>query len=83
MDQTLGFLRETVSNYTDEQQLAISIYKKIESKEFSNEENFVRSLTEEEVSFLNNILPDEINYAMEEQDYKRVHELNDVYELLL
>ncbi|MBD8070201.1 hypothetical protein [Bacillus sp. PS06] len=49
---------------------------------YENETSFIRDLTEDEVSFLNKILPDEISYAMDERDYKRVDELNEVYELL-
>jgi hypothetical protein len=82
VDQTLGYLRESLSNYTDEQQFAISIYEKLQAKEYESEGAFIRELSEEEINFLNNILPDEINYAMEERDFKRVNELNEVYELL-
>ncbi|WP_078546156.1 sigma-G-dependent sporulation-specific acid-soluble spore protein CsgA [Litchfieldia alkalitelluris] len=82
MIKTLGYLRESVSNYTDEQTFAQSIQKKILKNDYGSEIVFVRDLSEDEVSFLNKILPDEIKYAMEEKDYKRVQELNDVYELL-
>ncbi len=82
MIKTLGYLRESISNYSDEQEDAKSILRKLTDKNFENEQSFVRHLSEEEVEFLNKVLPDEINYAMEEQDYKRVHELNEVYELL-
>ena len=82
MEQTLGYLRESLSNYTEEQQLANQIFKKLLSSEYDSEESFVRTLEGEEIEFLNKVLPDEINYAMEEQDFKRVHELNEVYELL-
>ncbi|WP_147532011.1 sigma-G-dependent sporulation-specific acid-soluble spore protein CsgA [Bacillus marasmi] len=82
MDKTLGYLRETISNYTDQYSIGKRIYKKLASQAFQNEEAFVRVLDQEEIDFLDKILPDEINYAKEEQDAKRAHELNEVYELL-
>lgn len=82
MDQTLGFLREVISNYTEDQKISRSVYRKITEIPFISEEEFVRTLEEEEIQFLNKILPNEINYAMENQDFQRVKELNGVYELL-
>lgn len=83
MDKTLGYLRETLSNYTDQYSIGKRIYKKLASHDFHSEEAFVRALDQEEIDFLDKILPDEINYAKEEQDTKRAHQLNEVYELLL
>ncbi|MDF0726277.1 sigma-G-dependent sporulation-specific acid-soluble spore protein CsgA [Cytobacillus sp. S13-E01] len=82
MEQTLAYLRESISNYSDEQKVPKRIYEKLMQKPFESEGAFVRVLDEEEIEFLNKVLPDEINYAMEEQDFKRVKELNEVYELL-
>lgn len=82
MDKTLGYLREVLSNYTDGQQLPQSIYSKLKEKHFQSEGEFVRVLDEEEIEFLNKILPDEISHALEAQDFQRVQELNEVYELL-
>ncbi|SDP54093.1 hypothetical protein SAMN05216565_103564 [Litchfieldia salsa] len=82
MIEALGYLRESISNYSDEQKDALSIQNKINENRYESETMFIRDLTEDEISFLNNILPDEINYAMNEKDYKRVNELNEVYELL-
>lgn len=82
MDKTLGYLREILSNYSDGHSDGRQLYRKLSEGNYSNEGDFVRHLTQKEISFLNNILPKEINYAKEEQDEKRAHELNEVYELL-
>lgn len=42
----------------------------------------MQQIDEEEIEFLNKVLPEEINYAMDEKDFTRVHQLNEVYELL-
>ncbi|WP_251554972.1 sigma-G-dependent sporulation-specific acid-soluble spore protein CsgA [Neobacillus muris] len=84
MDQTLGYLREILSNYTDEHHTgARQLYHKLMKGHYQSEESFVRDLTGSEIDFLNKILPDEINYAKQEQDEKRLRELNEVYELLI
>lgn len=82
MDKTLGYLIEAISNYDEEQKASKTILTKIMKHQYHSEEEFVRDLNDEEVEFLNHVLPDEINYAMEERDFKRVQELNEVYELL-
>lgn len=82
MDKTLGYLREILSNYTDDHSEGRHLYRKLSEGNFSNEGDFVRHLTQKEINFLNNMLPREINHAKEEQDEKRAHELNEVYELL-
>lgn len=83
METTLAYLREILSNYIDyHDETPRHIYKKLVKIPYDNEEQFVRDLTEKEISFLNHILPHEIKYAMEERDFKRVHELNEVYEQL-
>lgn len=82
MDQTLGYLREILSNYTEEHTLGRHIYRILSEGHFSSEESFVRHLSSSEIEFLNKILPKEINYAKNEQDHKRAQQLNEVYELL-
>jgi hypothetical protein len=82
MDKTLGYLRETLANYTEQYSIGQQIYNKLTKHDFSSEGSFVRHLNEEEIDFLNRILPDEINYAKEEQDELRARQLNEVYELL-
>jgi len=82
MDQTLGYLRETLANYNDEHSEGKHLYRKLSEGHFSSEGSFVRQLNQKEIHFLNKILPDEIKYAKEEQDEKRAYELNEVFELL-
>jgi hypothetical protein len=82
LDRTLGYLRETLSNYTEQYSLGQSLYEKVSQLKYTSEGAFVKDLSEEEIDFLNKILPDEIQYAKDEQDEKRAHELNEVYELL-
>ena len=82
MDKTLGYLRETLSNYIDESSFGKHIYRKLTEGHFSSEETFVRHLSQREIEFLDDILQREIKYAKEEKDQKRAYELNEVYELL-
>ncbi|MDZ5472046.1 sigma-G-dependent sporulation-specific acid-soluble spore protein CsgA [Bacillus sp. 31A1R] len=82
MNKPLGYLREIISNYTDRSSTAKNIYARIENKEYDSEELFVRDLSEEEINFLDKILPDEINHAKEENDETRAHNLNEVFEQL-
>ena len=82
MDKTLGYLREILSNYSDGHNEGKQIYRKLSEGNFTAEGDFVRELNQKEINFLNKILPNEINYAKEEQDEKRAHELNEVFELL-
>jgi hypothetical protein len=83
MEKTLAYLREILSNYTEHHdETPRLIYEKLTKKPYKNEEDFVRDLSESEISFLDRILPSEIRYAMDEQDFERVYQLNEVYELL-
>ncbi|WP_453995517.1 sporulation protein [Bacillus nitroreducens] len=81
MDKTLGYLIESISNYSDDK-ISRIILNKVMNNQYISEEAFVRDLDEEEIEFLNKVLPDEINYAMDGRDFKRVQQLNEVYELL-
>jgi len=82
MDKTLGYLREILSNYTDEHSDGRHLYQKVKNGSYPSEEAFVRDLNPKEIHFLNQILPKEIKYAQQEDDTKRAHELNEVFELL-
>ncbi|WP_226666815.1 sigma-G-dependent sporulation-specific acid-soluble spore protein CsgA [Metabacillus litoralis] len=82
MDFTLNYLKEALSNY-DRSSVCHRIVDKLEMKSFPNERDFVFSLEDDEVQFLNNVLPDEIKYAFNEQDFIRGNQLNEVYELLI
>lgn len=83
MDFTLSYLREALSNYTERNGTSQTIYKKLETGKFTSERDFVYQLDEAEMKFLNDVLPDEIKYAFEEQDFIRGNQLNEVYELLI
>ena len=82
MDFTLGYLREALSNY-DRSSICNRITTKLTNEKFHTELDFVRTLDEDEIQFLNNVLPDEIKYAFNEQDFIRGNQLNEVYELLI
>ncbi|MBS4173083.1 sigma-G-dependent sporulation-specific acid-soluble spore protein CsgA [Bacillus sp. FJAT-49736] len=81
MDTTLGYLRESMSNHIN-RGVGQQIYKKLVKNDYKSEGEFVRDLNEGEIAFLNTVLEKELRYAREEQDEKRVKELNEVYELL-
>jgi hypothetical protein len=83
LDTTLAYLREILSNYTEDHALSKQIYSKLEETENQHELSFVRALDEDEAHFLNEILPQEIQYALDELDFTRMTELNHVYELLV
>ena len=82
LDQTLGYLREILSNYSDQHSEGRHLFQKLSEGNYASEGAFVRDLNQKEIHFLNHILPKEINYAKEEQDEKRAYQLNEVYELL-
>lgn len=81
-DPTLSYLQEILSNYTDLYPLSKRIYEIIEKGDYWSEGDFVKDLSQEEIEFLNKILPEAIQYANAELDYKRARQLNEVYELL-
>jgi hypothetical protein len=83
MDQTLGYLRETLSNYTEQYSICQEIYDMVTTQKYTSEGAFVKDLSTEQIDFLNKILPDEIQYAKDEQDQQRTRELNEVFELLI
>ncbi|RSD26150.1 sigma-G-dependent sporulation-specific acid-soluble spore protein CsgA [Mesobacillus subterraneus] len=82
MEKTQAYLREIVSNYTETYPLSKKIYKRLEEGNYPSEGAFVKHLTMEEIEFLNKILPEAIEYAKNELDEERAHQLNEVYELL-
>ncbi len=82
MEKTQAYLREIVSNYTESYPLSRKIYQRLDNGNYSSEGAFVKDLTAEEIEFLNKILPEAIEYAKNEFDEKRAHQLNEVYELL-
>ncbi len=81
IDHTLDYLRESVSNYI-ENDMAQKIYHKLESGNYTSEGEFVKDLDDDEIGYLDAILKREIAYAKNVQHDERVKELNEVYELL-
>ena len=75
MNQTLAYLREVLSNYVDQHKIAKEMYQSLEKNHYSNEKEFAESLSETAIDYLNEILPDEINYAKEEQDHEIYEQL--------
>jgi hypothetical protein len=82
MDKTLGYLREILSNYTEKYSEAQHLYRKLTDENFTSEGSFVRQLNQEEMDFLNKLLPNEIKHAKEAEDHTRAYQLNEVYELI-
>lgn len=82
MEKTLAYLRETLANYTEKDEISTRIYQKLHNRQYRSEGEFVHDLTAGEIEYLNEVLPWEINYANREQDAHRAYQLNEVYELL-
>jgi hypothetical protein len=82
MDTTLGYIRESLSNYTEKFESCQGIYQKLKENQYQNEGEFVNDLNEAEIAVLDLVLKNEINYAKKEKDEKRTKELSEVYELL-
>nr|WP_067724990.1 sporulation protein [Oceanobacillus damuensis] len=81
MDNTLEYLRESLSNYI-ENDMCQQILAKMEANKYANEEKFVSDLDGEEMNYLDMVLENELDYAKNVQNDIRVQELNEVYEQL-
>ncbi|MGJ9459249.1 sigma-G-dependent sporulation-specific acid-soluble spore protein CsgA [Oceanobacillus sp. CF4.6] len=81
IDQTLQYLRESLSNYM-ENDVCQQILSKIEANNYTSEESFVSDLDGKEMDYLDMVLENELDYAKNVQDDTRVKELNEVYEQL-
>lgn len=82
MNRPLSYLKEILSNYIDRYEVAKDIYQLIKDYDFVTEEEFVSKLSSDQIKFLDEMLPSEMNHAMEVKDEVRVMQLNEVYELL-
>lgn len=80
MNKPLAYLREILSNYTEHSDIAREIDAIIRKYDFESEESFVKKLSQEQMDFLDQILPGEIRHAMRGRDYVRAYQLNEVYE---
>lgn len=81
IDSTLAYLRESLSNYI-ENEICQQIIQKLESNNDSSEEKFIAQLDDEEMDYLDAVLENELDYARNVQNDVRVRELTEVYELL-
>ncbi|MFC3038771.1 sporulation protein [Virgibacillus xinjiangensis] len=81
IDHTLNYLRESLSNYMDNE-MCQEITRKMEANHYVNEGHFVKDLSEEEMTYLNDVLENELDYAKSVQHDIRVKELTEIYELL-
>jgi acyl-CoA synthetase (NDP forming) len=82
MDHTLEYLRESLSNWIDENETAFRIYKKLENHAYTNEKDFVNDLEQDEIKYLSELVHEEMHYADQEQDAVRLSQLNEVFEQL-
>ncbi|MEH6948100.1 sigma-G-dependent sporulation-specific acid-soluble spore protein CsgA [Bacillus sp. JJ634] len=82
MDQSLGYLREILAGYTENDAMGKRLFDKVSNRNYVTEGQFVEDLTQVENNYLNRVLVDAIKYANQEQDTERAHQLNEVYELL-
>ncbi|HWL23559.1 MAG TPA: sigma-G-dependent sporulation-specific acid-soluble spore protein CsgA [Ureibacillus sp.] len=82
MDQSLGYLREILAGYTENDAMGKRLFDKVSNRNYVTEGKFVEDLTQVESNYLNRVLVDAIKYANQEQDAERAHQLNEVYELL-
>ncbi|QHS22448.1 sporulation protein [Virgibacillus sp. MSP4-1] len=82
MDQSLSYLQEVLSNYTEDIDAVRDIDHKIAANHYSSENLFSRDLDEEESRLLREILLKEIHHANESGDHERGYQLHEVYELL-
>ncbi|GAA0429878.1 MAG: sporulation protein [Bacillota bacterium] len=81
IDHTLDYLRESLSNYINNDTCR-QIVRKLERGNYANELDFVKRISEEEMTYLNDVLENEIAYAKSVQYDRRVKELTEVYEQL-
>ena len=81
IDNTLQYLRESLSNY-EKHELSRAIYQKLQQNQYKNEREFVEDLDDREMQYLDKILAREISYAENVQDDMRVQQLREVYEII-
>lgn len=82
MDQSLRYLREILSAYSENDSVGKKLYNRISKYDYSSEEKFVEQLSQHESHYLNQMLRDAIQYSKQERDDERARQLNEVYELL-
>jgi Minor curli fiber component A len=81
IDHTLDYLRESLANY-QENEMCQQIINKLQAKTYAGEGEFVKDLEDEEMTYLHDVLENELDYAKNVQYDQRVKELTEVFELL-
>ncbi|SFB21371.1 hypothetical protein SAMN04488072_11011 [Lentibacillus halodurans] len=81
IDSTLNYLRESLVNHRDND-MTKQIEDKLQTNDFRNEEEFVKSLDQEEIEYLDSVVEQELNYARNAEDDVRVKQLREIYALL-
>lgn len=71
-----------LSRQRERDDLASTIYRKLHKCQLGGEKQFIYTLSQSETSYLEHMLSFEIEHAMKSSDYKRVYQLNELYELL-
>jgi len=82
MNKPLAYLQEILTSYGEDREMANSIILKMHEKRYENTVSFINELSDEQIQFLNHSLPDEMKHALESEDFPRLQQLNEVYELL-
>ncbi|WP_025028539.1 hypothetical protein [Caldalkalibacillus mannanilyticus] len=82
MEQTLGYLRESLSNWVERDPTAQHLYQKIEQKSYHDNANFIEDLDEKERTYITEMLQYEMDYAKNEQDQVRYDALRSIFDLL-
>jgi len=83
IEQGLNYLRESLANYEEENEIIDRIRRKIDHVNAGSQLDFIQNLDEEEVLYLDNLLKQEIHYARHAHDDVRVTELTNIYSLLI
>jgi hypothetical protein len=82
MDQSLQYLHEVLSNYTEDNRAIQDIDQRMVEQNFPSENSFVQNLTQEDVQILRQILDKEMHHANQSGDHERGYQLNEINELL-
>lgn len=81
MAESLLYLQESMENYMGNP-ICERVYQKLTAKKYDSEEAFITELEDEEISYLNALVRQEMRYANNAQDQIRLNQLNQVYERL-
>lgn len=82
MNKPLAYLQEILTSNGEDREMANSIILKMHETRYVSTASFINELNEGQIQFLNHSLPDEMKHALESEDFPRLQQLNEVYELL-